>query len=296
MGAATKDQALVPAPVVATQLARPGQEIAAGLFASPPPPDGDLVESGTGWLLARGSLAQRLVSPPSDARALAAVFGGAFLAFGFDALFNQLLAGIAGLTPYLALVHSRRIRLRRRMARLQATAPNGERTYLEAPDGTLLRVTGTVVAVRAAFPSLFRGVPCVLSRSALGGADELRGIDFDLRLDDGQQIRVAVRDAHVVDEPTAIDGPPRCGPVYSDMLAGSDRAPRLMSAVGQQIPFIQRSLALREAVVAPGDRVEVTGVIHHEVAADGSAAPGRQTPMRHTLRAGPDLPLLVRRS
>jgi hypothetical protein len=59
--------------------------------------------------------------------------------------------------------------------------------------------------------------------------------------------------------------------------------------------MFQRRRRAREFAVSPGDKVEVVGIIHHEVAPDGVAAPGRHTPMRHTLRAGPDSPLLVRK-
>jgi hypothetical protein len=268
-------------------------EPARGLFCSPPPPEGDLESNGTGWLLARGSLEQRLLDPPSEVRVIASAAVGVLLAASFQVMFHKVLAVVVAIVPFMAFDHVRRIRLRRKLARLEGLAFT--RGYRDAPSGSAVRVEGTVAADQPAFPSLFQGTPCVLARSARGGADELRGIDFMLSLDDGQRLRVAVRDAHLHDLPQPIDGPPRCGPVYASFLSGAERVPRLTSGLLQQVPFVQRALPLREVTVGPGDRVEVTGLIHHEVAPDGLATPGRQPPMRHVLRSAPHPPHTVRR-
>jgi hypothetical protein len=278
-----RTQALVP-----TAAADPAR----ALFCSPPPDEGDLENNGTGWLVARGSLEQRLIDPPSEVRVIASAAVGALLATSLTAMFHKVLAVAVAIVPFVAFDHLRRIRVRRKLARLESLALTPG--YRDVPSGSAVRVQGTVGA-QATFPSLFQGTPCVLARSARAGADELRGIDFTLDLDDGQRIRVAVRDGHLHDRPPPIEGPPLCGPVYASFLSGAERIPRLTSGLLQQVPFVQRAMALHEVTVGPGDRVEVTGFVHHEVAPDGLAAPGRQTPMRHVLRSAPGMPLTVRR-
>jgi hypothetical protein len=62
----------------------------------------------------------------------------------------------------------------------------------DAPSGTLVRVTGTI-GPQATVPTLFRGVPAVLFRNRVASADETRGQDFLLDLDQGGQAKVAVR-------------------------------------------------------------------------------------------------------
>src|SRR5688500_741143 len=90
------------------------------LYCAPAPPEGDLDSNGTGWLLARGSLDQRLVDPPSEVRTFVAATAGVLLAASFEAVFHRVLAIGVAVVPFMAFHHVRRIRLRRKLARLEA--------------------------------------------------------------------------------------------------------------------------------------------------------------------------------
>ena len=253
---------------------------AAGLYAPAAPAAGELVPNESGWLVGSGNLRERLY--PRLSRwvsltiPLAPVVRYASLPWGFATLVAVLGAVVA--MPRLRL--RRQLRLAEPVLRLA-----------EVPDETLVRVRG-MIAAQASVPTLFRGRPAVLFRNRIAPADETRGLDFSLDLDGGEQVRVSVRRAFLLDSPTLTREPPGCGPVSahtidsrhvlrSDLFVGT----RMRSWFGRY-----------ESSVGPGDRVEVCGVVRHVPAPDLQSGFLRVPPMRHVLEAAEDLPLLVRRA
>ena len=200
---------------------------------------------------------------------------------------------LAAAVPVAFIAGTRRLirdGLRRRLAR--AVRPG---CLAEIEPGRLVRLTG-VIAPQPTVPTLFRGIPAVLFRNRLGGADETRGIDFLLDVDGGGQATICVRQALFLDRPTRTREPPACGPVGIEAF-GEGRRHRLRSVL-----VIEPSLFLRlsrparhESAVAPGDRIEVFGFLHQEAAPDTAGAFDRHVPVRFAVRAGAQLPLVVRR-
>jgi hypothetical protein len=266
-----------------------------GLTAPVPPADGDLPPNGTGWLLGFGTIGGRL--HPRLGLAVACCAGaGVLVALWADLLGWRrppwlALALLGALVPLVASCVLRfvvRWGLRRRFVR--GTRPG---RLAEVGPGTLVRVTG-VIAAQPVVPTLFSGAPAVLFRSCIANADEVRGIDFELELDGGQQARVCVRGAFLVDRPTRAPHPPACGPVYAGPAAEGFRA-RLRSALLDEPSPVFRTFGARhESSVGPGDRVEVAGVLQHELAPEAAGPFDRGMPTRFVLRAGPGRPLLVR--
>jgi hypothetical protein len=165
---------------------------------------------------------------------------------------------------------------------------------LDQATSRLVCLTG-VVRAEEPVATLFRGVPAVLFRNCIGGADEVRGIDFDLQLDSDERVRICVRRAVLVDPPTRTQEPPACGPVYAAPTAEGFGA-RLCSALLVEPSPLLRTLGARhESSVGPGDRVEIAGVLHHELAPESAAPFARSLPTRFALRAG-QAPLMVRRA
>jgi len=104
-----------------------------------------------------------------------------------------------------------------------------------------------------------------------------------------------VRGAFLVDRPTRTQQAPACGPVYAGPCSEGFRA-RLRSALLAEPSPLFRSFGDRyESSVGPGDRVEVFGVLHTELAPDAAAPFARLAPRRFVLRATGRQPLLVRR-
>ena len=99
---------------------------------------------------------------------------------------------------------------------------------MRLPNVPEFRVSG-VIAAGPAVPTLFRGLPSVLSRSRVGGADETRGIDFSLVVDGGGQASVRARGAILLDRPRRTREPPACGAVCADSFGKGE--PRLRSAL-----------------------------------------------------------------
>jgi hypothetical protein len=115
--------------------------------------------------------------------------------------------------------------------------------------------------------SIGRGYPSFASAAARISFDETRGIDFLIKADIGE-VRVAVRHAVLVNE-----------------LPMPRRGPHLGAGAGR----------FAEVSVGPWDRVEVVGLLEHEVTPEGEpTAPGRGVPTRPALRGTPTCPLLIR--
>ena len=260
-------------------------------------PGVELVPNHTGWLLGVGSVWSHRT------RRLSAVMGGLFgylaavsalnLVYGMHFHTGPLLIATAStgvMTALLSLGPGRTLRRARRL--LVASEP--VHALDGVPPGRPVRLTG-VVAEQPSVPALFSGRPAVLFRNRIADADEVRGIDFTLVLDNGQSVKVRVFDALLMDRPRRVRAPAACGPVSVQPSEGKPM--RLQSDLTTPPQLLYRVMEPRryESSIGPGDRVEVWGLLKQEAAPDGQAAPGRGVPMRTTVSAGPDLHLLVRK-
>jgi hypothetical protein len=270
---------------------------ARGLGAPTAPEDGDLPPNGIGWLVSVDPVGRRLHPRLYRAMLCCAVMA-AVVAKWADLLvwYRPPLVVAILLGALLPLVCIAVVELaawgalQRRFARAVPAA-----RLDQAGPGELVCLSG-VVAAQPTVPTLFRGVPAVLFRDCIGGADEVRGIDFELELDGGASVRVCARRAFLVDRPTRAPQPPACGPVYAGPCDESFRV-RLRSAVLDQPSPVSLTLGDRyESSIGPGDRVEVAGVLHRELAPEAAQPFARFIPTRFVLRASADQPLLVRRS
>jgi hypothetical protein len=265
-------------------------QLSQGLGAPAAPPEGDLVPNGTGWRVGEGGPTLRLYP-----RALrGALWTGAILCYGNWAMAlglapsSFLLVMLANLLPLAALVGAVRVATGVTLRRL-ARAPAVER-LADCASGAAVRVTG-VVADGPTVRTLFRGSPAVLFKSAVPMAQQTQGIDFDLDLESGERARISVRRAMLLDPGRRTHEPPACGPVGVD-------GNRLTSLIFRPPSLLARLLGRArhyEVSVAPGDRIEVCGVLHHEPAPEALAPFAREMPTRAVVRAPRGKPLLVRR-
>jgi hypothetical protein len=264
---------------------------AVGLSSPAAPPEGDLAPRATGWLIGTGSRHKQLY--PNFARwaegglltaslyinviGLADLHKGVLLGgLIIGGPFLSLLAGIA-IVPG-ALIR-RQFKLAQRVASLE-----------EAPSGTLVCVAGAI-APQATVPTLFRGVPAVLFRNRIGTADETRGQDFLLDLDQGGQAKVAARRSFLLDPPRRTREPPACGPVSDHHVEGRSALQSDLFA-RPWLPALHRRY---ESSVGPGDRVEVCGLLEHVLDPAMERRSPREPAIRPVLMAGEKTPLLVRR-
>jgi hypothetical protein len=168
-------------------------------------------------------------------------------------------------------------------------------SLVDVPEGTLVRVAATILP-QPTVPTLFRGIPAVLFRNRMGLADETRGLDFLVRLDNGEQAKVAVRGGFLLDRPKRTRVPPACGPVSPENMMSTETYKSgyvLRSDMLRRDPLFARLLGRYESSVGPGDRVEVCGVVRH-VPAPELRTP-RGVPTRPLIGANEEMPLLVRR-
>jgi hypothetical protein len=267
-----------------------------GLAAPEAALTGPLPANGTGWLVAARSPGYRLfpwLSHTADRAGILAAVGPCWATMmGVDSLAVVIATGLA---PMLILKGIARLLMGRQLARQQKVA-----TFLAPavtlPHGGHVTLTG-VIPPQATVPSLFRGVPAVLFRSARSDADETRGIDFQLRLDTHHEITVAVRGAMLLDRPTRVRGPLACGPVSVNWNRTWREDARLQSDLFAVPALLARAFMgfARESAIGPGDRIQVTGLLEHQVSPEGMAGPGRHVPMRYSIRGDRDRPLLVRK-
>jgi hypothetical protein len=102
-------------------------------------------------------------------------------------------------------------------------------------------------------------------------SDELRGVDFHVRLDSGERVEVAAGDVRLPGSPRRV-----LRPNLSELVrrGGDDKGGFLLGL---------RPLALvplvREQALHAGDTVEAVGVLLREVAVAGAAISGRGTPL-----------------
>jgi hypothetical protein len=277
---------------------RPWLEQAARLDAPWAPPTTELAANGTGWLLAVGPTRQRLYPRMRPRVASLAAFAlvqtvAPWLLLRYpDPRLYPVNAAVL-LLCWAAYVSMGTRPLRRQFAAAQRLHPGDARQT-----GQVVRVTG-VVAQQPVVPTLFAGAPAVLFRNRAGRADETRGIDFSLDVDSGQRVKVLVHEAFLLERPRRFRGPPACGPVsdHRDDDDEGDRPPRLRSDL-RHPPRVWYRLfepSLYESSIAPGDHIEVCGLVHHEADPAGDAGPSRGVPLQAVLSAGPGVRLLVRR-
>jgi hypothetical protein len=115
---------------------------------------------------------------------------------------------------------------------------------------------------------------------------EVRGIDFLVDLDGGESVVVGARGAYLLAPPGAL----------LDMLSY-----RTADAVTCPLGRVVRSTAdvvvtesiVAELVIAPGDEVDVYGVLDFEVSPTGAAGPGRGVGPSAVLRGSARAPLVV---
>jgi hypothetical protein len=150
--------------------------------------------------------------------------------------------------------------------------------------GALARVVGTV-GNGPCFRSAVSGEPAVLVHYEIvphGTEDasvhterqsEVRGIDFSIDSDRGEEVLICTRDVFMTEKP-----------------AGDVRAPANLTVLAAPPGGI-----FREARIAPGDRVEAIGVLSYEMDPDGQRAHPRDIPRRLTLRGTRRFPLLLRK-
>ena len=183
-----------------------------GLTAPDPPAEGDLPANGTGWLLGVNPVGGRL-HPRLTLAVSCCAGGGALLAKLADLvafhrpplIVAMLLGALIPLVSVGVFELGVRYALQRHLARAARPVCLGD----VAP-GSLVCLTG-VVTIQPSVPTLFRGVPAVLFRNCVDSADEMRGMDFDVEVEGGQQARVCVRRAFLLDRPTRARQAPACG-------------------------------------------------------------------------------------
>ena len=267
-----------------------------GLSAHEAPPEGELAPNGSGWLIGAGDPLPRLY-PESYRRGEGWVLGicGFTAVYWAVASFAHPLPEALSVLVTLSLTAIPFILLGSRIALRSEPRRQIERAVrvlrlADVPNGTLVRVAGTIPP-QATVPSLFRGLPAVLHRNRIRNADEMRGVDFFLDLDEGEHVKVAVRRAFLLESPTPTREAPACGPVSAhDGEGGSRLRSDLFDGPGPSSPF-----GRYESSVGPGDRVEVCGVVRHVPAPDLEGRFLRVPPMRTVLVGEEERPLLVRR-
>lgn len=256
-----------------------------GLGAPRAPPEGDLVPNESGWLIGVGEPQEQMYPDSKWVERLSVLaFLPGLVAAELTHFAHVVLP--AGIVASALIVTSivPRVRLQRQLKRARQVAH-----LADVPEGTLVRVSGTIPP-QATVPTLFRGIPAVLFRTRMDSAQETRGLDFLLDLDNGEQAKVAVRSGFLLEPPKRTREPPACGPVSPHAVG---RVYVLRSDMLRRPPLLSRLFGRYESSVGPGDRIEVCGIVRHVFSPDLRSL--RQVPTRPVLGAGEDTPLLVRR-
>jgi hypothetical protein len=189
--------------------------------------------------------------------------------------FHLVVVGLLGSSTALALELAAPLWWRARLWRVPSA--------VGAPlDGQTVRMRGTVQAQTSTFDVPGGATPGVYARTryfpfvpAIGrpiaGQDETRGVPFQVHCDDGRVVRI--------------------DPYEVRLLNGYSR-PRRMSAEACHAMGVPTHAGeprvYREAVLRPGDRIELVGRLERQVTPDGDAAPGRGVPTELWMR--PALP------
>lgn len=161
-----------------------------------------------------------------------------------------------------------------RRARLGTQPPLGQ--LPQTLDGRPVRIRGVVEAIGPVFESPGSAESVVFARTIFlnqprpaqprSMSDELRGVDFHIRLDSGERVEVAAAEVRLAGAPKRIFRP---------------NLPELQRRGGDD----RRSLILglpplvREQSLHVGDTIEALGVLQRQVAPAGEAVSGRGTPL-----------------
>jgi hypothetical protein len=268
----------------------------AGLRAPAAPVEGALAPNATGYLLAVGPSSHRLYPELalyarwSPALTLPTVAAIPFLLVPapYGPLGVALLSALVCWLPWAGLGMVARARLGRHLARAPLVSASRP-----ARAGQRIRLEGTV-AEQPTVPALFTGRPVVLATSDYAGVVETRGIDFDVRLPDGELVHVPARDALLVGRARRVAGAPSCGPLALSLEGGQPRfASALLSAQGWLGRLLRFSA--RELTLSPGDAVELCGTLEHQPDPRGQHGFRRQPPLRPVMRPSGEVPVLVRK-
>jgi hypothetical protein len=258
-----------------------------GLTAPAAPPEGDLLPNQAGWLLGAGR--PSWIKPGKVPKWVHGLVMASYLPYLIATEFVHshwiALLFLAPLPLAFGATKLPRVRAKRQLELAGRVA-----SLADVPDGALVRVTGTILP-QATVPTLFRGVPAVLFRNRMEGADETRGFDFFVGLDNGEQAKVAVRGSFLLDRPQRTREPPACGPVRAENVDGAYVLRSEMLTFRSSL--IAHRLPRYESSVGPGDRIEVCGVVRHVPAPELRSLRG--VPTRPVLGAGEETLLLVRR-
>jgi hypothetical protein len=259
-----------------------------GLAAPAAPAEGDLLPTQSGWLLGAGQPPRR--KPRMVPKWVEWLVLASYLPYlvAVELVHSHLIVLflLAPLSVAIGSATRPRARLKRQLELAGRVV-----SLADVPDGTLVRVSGTIPP-QATVPTLFRGVPAVLFRNRMGPADETRGLDFFLALDNGELAKVAVRGGFLLDRPRRTPEPPVCGPVALESVGDAYALRSDMLAFRPSL--IARLLGRYESSVGPGDRIEVCGIVRHVLAPELRSHRG--IPTRPVLGASADTPLLVRRA
>lgn len=271
-------------------------ERSAGLRAPPAPQQGALTPNPTGYLLAVGSAGRRMYprlaawARWSPALTIPTVAAMPFLLVPspYGPLGVALLAAFAVWLPRAGLAASAAARIKRHLARTPRLS-----SWRQGRPGQPVRIEG-IVALQPTVPSLFTNQPVVLARSDYAGATETRGIDFGVRLDDGELVHVPARDALLLGRSRRVRGLPACGPLALILDRGERRfASGLLSLQGWVSGLLRFSA--HELTLSPGDRVELCGIVDREPDVEAEGGFSRDPSLRTVLRPSPGVPLLVRK-
>lgn len=227
-------------------------------------------------------------------------------------LLSLILGGPTGLTFVAFLVTWRGARPIAEALMRRALARTPERRSLAGVHrGEMVRVRGRVrpgpsfvsaggrwAAVLAAYAGEVRRPPARRERRRTRGLgrltecrpwSELRGIDFVVDLQGGGTLVVAAREAYMLP------------PALAAVKLGSFRREEVVTApLGRVVRKAQGGgtvieSVLAEWVIAPGDEVEILGVLDFEVsAAAGSGTSARTGGLSPVLKATAEVPLVVR--
>jgi hypothetical protein len=149
-------------------------------------------------------------------------------------------------------------------------------------EGDPVRLRGVVRGDRQ-FASAVSGLPAVLvhyqvratdRRAAHLSFDEMRGIDFLVDVPGGATVLVAAAEADITGGAHASTTEPADVSIMVALQPGANRC--------------------QETRIAPGDPVEVIGVVSRELDPDGQRTSSRDLPQQLVLRGTRRLPLLVR--
>jgi hypothetical protein len=178
------------------------------------------------------------------------------------------------------------LRWRFRRAIDRASAPNLQ----QAHRGGRIRISGWAQARsgtfatplnRQALVARYLGTIASLKRPHNGRVRwELHALDFVVRMDDGTDVLVRAEDLVLLPHPPSLPKDLFEGrPVLSEALQTEKR------------PY---GWVYREEVIAPGDRVDVLGVIDHVIDPSGSVGSDRQPRLIPLLTSAPRAPVCVR--